>query len=62
MSIWDLFQQYQIYNQEKNSDSLEERVLYLENQMRQTREIMGNLLKYLEKKFGEDLDGDERIG
>ena len=61
-SFWDLIQQYQIYGQQKNAETLEERVLFLENDLRHTREIIDNLLKLLEEKFGHDLDGDGKVG
>lgn len=61
-TFWDLIQQYQIYGQQKTAETLEERGLCLENDLRNTRETLDNLLKLLEEKFGHDLDGDGKVG
>jgi hypothetical protein len=60
--FWDLIQQSEIYDQQKKAETLEERVIFLENELRNTREIIDNLLKLLEEKFGHDLDGDGKVG
>jgi hypothetical protein len=60
--FWDLIQQSEIYDQQKKAETLEERVIFLENDLRHTREIIDNLLKLLEEKFGHDLDGDGKVG
>lgn len=60
--IWDLIQQGQIGATSNRTASLEERVMRLEDELRQTNRALMGLLKALEKRFGEDLDGDGRIG
>jgi hypothetical protein len=60
--FWDLIQQSQISNQRSATDSLEERVARLENQLREMQQQQLSLLKTLEKNFGRDLDGDGQVG
>ena len=60
--FWDLIQQSQISNQRSTTDSLEERVARLENQLREMQQLQISLLKTLEKNFGRDLDGDGQVG
>jgi hypothetical protein len=60
--FWDLIQQNQISNQRSATDSLEERVGRLENQLREMQQLQLSLLKTLEKNFGRDIDGDGQIG
>ena len=60
--FWDLIQQSQISNQRSTTDSLEERVTRLENQLREMQQQQLSLLKTLEKNFGRDLDGDGQVG
>jgi hypothetical protein len=60
--IWDLIQQGQIGAASNRTATLEERVMHLEDELRQTNRSLMGLLKALEKRFGEDLDGDGRIG
>lgn len=59
--IWDLIQHGQISQAQTRTDSLEQRVEVLENQLRRTNDTLIQLLKALEHRFGEDLDGDGRI-
>jgi hypothetical protein len=60
--IWNLIQHNQISETRGRADSLEQRVGALENQLQRTNEVMVRLLKALERRFGDDLDGDGRIG
>lgn len=60
--IWDIIQQGQIGDAQDRAASLEQRVRNLEDEVRQTNRALMSLLKALEKRFGEDLDGDGRIG
>ena len=57
--IWDLIQHGQIQDAQSKATSLESRVDRLEEELRRT---LVRLLKALERRFGEDLDGDNRIG
>jgi hypothetical protein len=60
--VWDLIQHSQIEEQSKRSGSLEARVAQLENELHQVRQTLHEALRRLEQRFGEDLDGDQRVG
>jgi CII-binding regulator of phage lambda lysogenization HflD len=60
--LWDLMQESRISDSQQQAKNLEERVGALEEQLRKTNDVMANLLRALEHRFGEDLDGDKRIG
>lgn len=60
--IWDLIQHGQISQAQGKADSLERRVELLESQLQRTNETLVQLLKALEARFGDDLDGDGRVG
>jgi hypothetical protein len=59
--IWDLIQQGQIGDAQQKAATLEQRVQQLEADLRRTTEVLIKLLHGLERRFGEDLDGDNRI-
>ena len=60
--LWDLIQHSQIRDQHRQSQSLEARVSQLEEELRQTQQLLRTLLERLESRFGEDLDKDGRVG
>lgn len=60
--IWDLVQHSQINDARDHAASLEQRVVRLEDELRRTNESFVRLLQALERRFGEDLDGDGRVG
>ena len=60
--FWDLIQQSQIAEQRDRSDSLEQRVTNLENELAETRKFLRQLVTILEEHYGKDMDGDGRIG
>jgi chaperonin cofactor prefoldin len=60
--IWDLVQHGQIASTNERAETLEQRVEMLERDLRRTSETLVRLLEVLEKRFGEDLDRDGRIG
>ena len=60
--LWDLIQHNQIQDQRRQADTLEARVSRLEEELLQTRQLLGTLLERLEAKLGEDLDKDGRVG
>jgi len=60
--LWNLIQHSQISQAHGKADSLERRVALLEEQVKRTNETLVDLLKALEKRFGDDLDGDGRVG
>ena len=60
--LWDLIQHSQIEEQSKRAGTLETRVAQLEQELLQLRQTLQEALRRLEKRFGEDLDGDQRLG
>jgi chaperonin cofactor prefoldin len=60
--IWDIIQHGQIQESQQHARSLEARIDVLENQLRRTNEALMSLLRTLEQRFGDDLDGDGRVG
>jgi hypothetical protein len=60
--IWDLIQHGQIQDSQRRATTLEQRVDQLEEELRRTNTTLIKLLQALEKRFGEDLDGDNRVG
>lgn len=60
--FWDLWQQSQISDQDSRSSSLEHRVAALEQEVHKTQVLVRELIGRLEEKFGEDIDGDGRVG
>ena len=60
--LWDLIQQSQIGDQKGKTENLDQRVAFLENELRRTQQLLNTLLIRLEKHFGEDINRDGRIG
>jgi hypothetical protein len=60
--FWNLLQQSQIHDQQEVAGDLKARVVHLEQQLHNTNKIINSLISLLEEKFGEDLDGDGKIG
>ena len=60
--IWDLIQHGQISSTNQRAASLEQRLDQLQRDVRLTNETLIRLLQQLERRFGEDLDRDGRIG
>jgi hypothetical protein len=60
--IWDLIQHSQISETQGKTESLERRVAMLEEQVKRTNDTLVKLLRALETRFGDDLDGDGRVG
>jgi Tfp pilus assembly protein PilN len=60
--LWDLVQHSQIEEQSKRAGTLEARVAQLEGELHQVRQMLHEALRRLEQRFGEDLNGDNRIG
>lgn len=60
--FWDLIQQSEIEEQKEKAVSLEQRVLYLEEELEKTRLLLIKTLHLLEKEIGKDIDGDGKLG
>ena len=67
--LWDLIQQAQIGSAQSQgkaathrAEQLERRVLRLEEELLATRNQLRRLTEILETRFGEDLNGDGRVG
>jgi hypothetical protein len=60
--FWDLYQQSQISDQGQRSGAIEQRVAYLEAELRRTQVMLHQLIGVLETHLGKDLDGDGRTG
>jgi hypothetical protein len=67
--LWNLLQQSQISDANKQLGSqqghlahLEHRVRCLEAELVQTRHVLGQLIKWLENQHGRDIDGDGKVG
>lgn len=60
--FWDLMQQSQISKQKQQSEGLEARVANLEQELLNTRRTLHKLVVLLEERFGQDIDGDGRVG
>jgi hypothetical protein len=67
--LWDIIQQVQLGNRRAESEmlesralSLEQRVIRMEEELLRTRDQLKRLTDLLEQRFGEDLNGDGRVG
>ncbi|MHC4063125.1 MAG: hypothetical protein ACYSUQ_14140 [Planctomycetota bacterium] len=60
--FWDLMQQSQISDQREKATNLEQRVAFLESELRRTQGLLNALVVRLEQHFGEDINKDGRVG
>lgn len=60
--FFDLMQQSMLDDQQKQADSIEDRVELLEKELKQTRELLLKTLHILEEHVGKDIDGDGITG
>ena len=60
--LWEIVQTGLMYGQKRKSDSVEDRVQYLEDQLAMTQNTMKNLVRKLEEMMGKDIDGDGKVG
>lgn len=60
--LWEVLQTGMMYGQKCKSDSVEDRVQFLENQLLATRNTLRELVKKMEEIHGLDIDGDGKIG
>jgi len=61
-ALWEIVQTGLMYGQKRNTDSLEDRVQTLENELQLTQNTLRALVRKLEEMRGEDIDRDGRIG
>ncbi|NKI32745.1 hypothetical protein [Croceivirga thetidis] len=60
--FWDLLQQNELEKQQKQADSVEERVAILEEELSKTKSLLRKTLEALENHLGKDIDGDGLTG
>lgn len=60
--FWDLIQQSEIQEQSKKAKNLEERVLQLEQELKDTKIVLRKTLIALENYLEKDIDGDGKQG
>jgi len=60
--LWEVVQTGLMYGQKRKSDSVEDRVKSLEDQLSLTQNTLRALVKKLEEIHGLDIDGDGRVG
>ena len=60
--FWDLLQQDELDKQQKQANSVEERVDILEEELAQTKALLRKTLEALESFIGKDIDGDGKMG
>ncbi len=60
--LWEVVQTGLMYGQKQKSDSLEDRVRALEDQLQLTQNTLRSLVKKLEQLHGMDIDQDGRVG
>jgi hypothetical protein len=60
--LWEVLQTGMMYGQKRKSDSVEDRVQYLEDQLESTQNTLRELVRKIEEIHGLDIDGDGKIG
>ncbi len=60
--LWEVLQTGMMYGQKRKSDSVEDRVQYLEDQLEATQNTLRELVKKIEEIHELDIDGDGKIG
>jgi hypothetical protein len=60
--LWEVVQTGLMYGQKRKSDSVEDRVQFIENQLIRTQDTLRELVKKIEEIHGLDIDGDGKIG
>ena len=60
--FWDMLQQNQLENQQRQTNTIEERVAELEAELDRTNALLRKTLEALEKHLGQDIDGDGITG
>ena len=60
--LWEVVQTGLMYGQRRKTDTVEDRVQALEEQLQLTQNTLRNLVKKIEEIHGLDVDGDGKIG
>jgi hypothetical protein len=60
--LWEVVQTGLMYGQKRKSDSIEDRVQFLEEQLTQTQKTLWDLVKKLEEMLRTDINGDGKVG
>ena len=60
--LWEIVQTGLMYGQKRKSDSVEDRVQSLEDQLALTQNTLRTLVKKLEEIHGSDIDGNGAVG
>jgi len=60
--LWEIVQTGLMYGQKRKSDTIDDRVKFLEDQVTATQNTLRNLVKKLEELNKSDIDGDGTIG
>jgi len=60
--LWEIVQTGLMYGHYRKSDSVEDRVQSLEDQLALTQNTLRALVKKLEEMHGTDINGDGRVG
>jgi len=60
--LWEVVQTGLMYGQKRKSDTIEDRVQSLEEQLTLTQNTLRELVKKIEEIHGLDIDGDGKVG
>lgn len=60
--FWDLLQEDELEKQQKQANSLEDRIELLETELENTKALLKKTLVALETHLSEDIDGDGKMG
>ena len=60
--LWEIVQTGLMYGQKRKSDTIEDRVQALEDQLQLTQNTLRTLVRKIEEIHGLDVDGDGRVG
>jgi hypothetical protein len=60
--LWEVVQTGLMYGQKRKSDTVEDRVRALEDQLQLTQNTLRTLVRKIEEIQGLDIDGDGRVG
>jgi len=60
--FWDLLQEDELEKQQKQANSLEDRIEILESELKNTKALLRKTLAALETHLSKDIDGDGKLG